>query len=224
MDRARDGVSRPHRRVLKLAGDRRSPTRRRRRIFDLETTDCRRPRDAHRIGRRAEGEQSVDARRVRRQARPGSTGPRSSSGARLDRASTIHRLASGARSRGIAALVQRVPLDTWRDYLAFHAIDRRPGVLPKAFGDEGFAFYGKTLSGTPQQQRSLEARGRRDQRRARRSGRQDLRAANTFRRRRRRSSRTMVANIIAAFDRRLDALTWMAPKTKAAAPRRSCRR
>src|SRR4029079_7872930 len=63
----------------------------------------------------------------------------------LDRADTVVVWAPGA-IRGIAALVPRVPLDTWRDYLTFHAIDRRAGVLPKAFGDEAFAFYGKTLS------------------------------------------------------------------------------
>jgi putative endopeptidase len=50
---------------------------------------------------------------------------------------------------GEAALVASTPLQTWKDYLAFHHVDRNSGVLPKAFVDERFAFYGRVLSGTP---------------------------------------------------------------------------
>ena len=71
-------------------------------------------------------------------------------GARLDQAPTII-VWHPAAFRGIAALVQSVPLDVWRDYLKFHELDRYARILPKAFADESFAFYGKTLSGTPQQ-------------------------------------------------------------------------
>ena len=52
---------------------------------------------------------------------------------------------------GDAALVAPQPLDVWKDYLTFHALDRNADVLPKAFVDERFAFYGTTLTGTPQQ-------------------------------------------------------------------------
>jgi predicted metalloendopeptidase len=51
---------------------------------------------------------------------------------------------------GIAALVASEPLDTWKDYLRFHALDHAAGVLPDAFGQEAFAFHGTVLSGTPQ--------------------------------------------------------------------------
>ena len=44
---------------------------------------------------------------------------------------------------GIAALGQgRSRSTTWKDYLAFHAIERAAPFLPKAFVDERFAFYG----------------------------------------------------------------------------------
>jgi putative endopeptidase len=46
-------------------------------------------------------------------------------------------------------LVASAPIDTWKDYLAFHYIDRNSGLLSKAFVDERFNMYGKTLSGTP---------------------------------------------------------------------------
>jgi putative endopeptidase len=135
--------------------------------------------------------------------------------AQLDRADTVVVWHPGA-IRGIAALVPRVPLDTWRDYLTFHAIDRRAGVLPKAFGDEAFAFYGKTLSGTPQRQdrwkRAVNAaNGALGEPVGKMYVQKYFPAASKA------QLQEMVAKISAAFDRRLDALSWMAPKTKAAA-------
>ena len=53
--------------------------------------------------------------------------------------------------RGTAALLGSEPIGTWREYLSFHAVDRYAGLLPKAFVDERFAFYGKVLSGTQEQ-------------------------------------------------------------------------
>ena len=52
---------------------------------------------------------------------------------------------------GESALVASVPLETWKDWLAFHLIEDYAAVFPKAVADEGFAFFGKNLSGTPQQ-------------------------------------------------------------------------
>lgn len=49
-----------------------------------------------------------------------------------------------------SALVASEPLETWKDWLAYHMIEDHAGVLPKAVSDESFAFFGKTLSGTPQ--------------------------------------------------------------------------
>jgi putative endopeptidase len=136
-------------------------------------------------------------------------------GARLDRAATIIVWHPGA-FRGIAALVQSVPLDVWRDYLRFHEIDRYARILPRAFADESFAFYGTTLMGTPQQQERWkravnatngvlgEAVGR-------------IYVARYFPASAKTQLQQMVAAITAAFDRRLDALTWMSAKTRASA-------
>ena len=41
-----------------------------------------------------------------------------------------------------------VPLDDWKTYLRWHLIHDTAVALPKAFVDENFNFYGKTLSGT----------------------------------------------------------------------------
>ncbi|MEN9193631.1 M13 family metallopeptidase [Xanthomonas perforans] len=42
---------------------------------------------------------------------------------------------------GLSALVQSEPLQTWKDYLSFRALDRASPYLSKAFADERFAFY-----------------------------------------------------------------------------------
>ena len=135
--------------------------------------------------------------------------------AHLDRAETIIVWHPNA-IRGIAALVPQVPLETWRDYLAFHAIDRRAGVLPKAFGDEAFAFYGTVLSGTPKRQdrwkRAVDATNNAVGDAVGRIYVQKYFPATS-----KAQLQEMVAKISAAFDRRLDGLSWMAPKTKAAA-------
>ncbi|MGN6819260.1 MAG: M13 family metallopeptidase [Sphingomonas sp.] len=39
------------------------------------------------------------------------------------------------------------PLQTWKDYLAFHFVSGHAAFLPKAFDDAQFNFYSKTLSG-----------------------------------------------------------------------------
>jgi putative endopeptidase len=133
--------------------------------------------------------------------------------ARLDRAPTIIVWHPSAIV-GTAALAGSVPLETWREFLTFHAIDRRAAVLPKAFGDEAFAFYGKTLAGTPaQQERWKQAVDATSDALGEEVGKQYVQ--KFFPASAKAQLQQMVANISAAFDRRLDALTWMAPKTKA---------
>ncbi len=48
-------------------------------------------------------------------------------------------------------LLASTPLQTWKDYLAFHFISDHAQDLPKAFDDAHFDFFGKTLSGQPEQ-------------------------------------------------------------------------
>ena len=44
-----------------------------------------------------------------------------------------------------------VPVADWRSYLKYHFLANVANVLPKAFDDEAFEFYGKTLSGQQEQ-------------------------------------------------------------------------
>jgi putative endopeptidase len=48
-------------------------------------------------------------------------------------------------------LLDTVPLDTWKDYLAFHFIRTHATVLPKAFDDANFAFFSGTLRDVKEQ-------------------------------------------------------------------------
>ena len=117
---------------------------------------------------------------------------------------------------GESALVVSTPLDPWKDWLAFHLIDAYAGVLPKSFTDERFAFFGKVLNGTPQQRQRWErgvglvnfllgdAVGQ-------------IYAQRYFPPEAKAQAQAMVANIIAAFRRRIDALSWMDSETKAEA-------
>jgi putative endopeptidase len=117
---------------------------------------------------------------------------------------------------GISAAVGDEPLATWKDYLTLRALERAAAVLPRAFVDEQFAFYGKALSGTPvlrdRWKRGVQAT---DAALGEVVGR--LYVARYFPPSEKARAEAMVRNEVAAFGRRIDTLTWMAPATKARA-------
>jgi putative endopeptidase len=118
--------------------------------------------------------------------------------------------------KGEAALVASQPIDAWKDLLAFHLLDNYAGILPKAFADERFNFWGKTLSGTPQQ-RPRWRRGVNVVNGLIGDEVGKIYAQKHFSPESKAAAQDMVANIIAAFRKRIDGLTWMNPKTKAEA-------
>jgi putative endopeptidase len=117
---------------------------------------------------------------------------------------------------GESALVASASLDTWKDWLAFHLIENHANVLPKALADERFNFVGKILSGTPEQrprwQRGVavvngllgDAVGQ-------------IYVQRYFPPEAKAAAQAMVANIISAFRKRIEALSWMDASTKAEA-------
>ncbi|MES2742197.1 MAG: M13 family metallopeptidase [Pseudomonadota bacterium] len=115
-----------------------------------------------------------------------------------------------------AALVRAVPLATWKDYLAFHTINRMSAALPRAVVDQRFAFYGRALSDTPRQaprwKRALAATND-----ALPDAVGTLYVARYFPPESKRRVQAMVDHIVAAFSRRIAQLAWMAPATKAQA-------
>ncbi|HET9336026.1 MAG TPA: M13 family metallopeptidase [Sphingomicrobium sp.] len=116
-------------------------------------------------------------------------------------------------TRKLSALVASEPLEAWKDWLAFHQIIQSGPVLPTQMHKDDFAFFGTTLQGTPQErprdkqvQQSLnalmgDAVGQ-------------LYVARHFPPEQKADIQTMVDGIKAAFDKRIEALPWMAPETK----------
>jgi putative endopeptidase len=117
---------------------------------------------------------------------------------------------------GIAKLVGAEPLQTWKDYLAFHAISRSAPVLPRAFVEEGFEFTGKTLSGA----KELRARWKRGvdlTNGALGEAVGKLYVEKYFPPEAKAEADQMVKNIVAALGQRIDGLAWMTAETKAKA-------
>jgi putative endopeptidase len=117
---------------------------------------------------------------------------------------------------GESGLVASTSLDTWKDWLAYHLIEAYAGVLPKALEDERFAFFGKELSGAEQQRPRWERGvyvvdgllgdvvGQ-------------VYAQRYFSPAAKAQAEAMVANLIAAFRKRIEALPWMDATTKSEA-------
>jgi putative endopeptidase len=53
--------------------------------------------------------------------------------------------------QALGKLFAQVPLPHWRTYLRYHYLAANADVLPKAFDEEVFDFYGHTLHGQPEQ-------------------------------------------------------------------------
>jgi predicted metalloendopeptidase len=113
----------------------------------------------------------------------------------------------------LAALVGSEPLQNWKEWLAFHTLNKQANVLPKPFRDASFAFYGTTLAGTPQQRpRDILALN------ATSNALQDAVGKayvdKYFPASSKAEIQKMVENIKAAFAKRVQAIDWMAPSTK----------
>lgn len=117
---------------------------------------------------------------------------------------------------GISALVANQPLDVWKEYLAFRVIDRWSGLLPKPFAAERFKFYSTTLNGIPQQSERWK-RGVNNTSAALGDAVGKLYVKEYFPPEAKAKIQEMVKNIVAAFGKRIDNLTWMTAATKAKA-------
>ena len=117
---------------------------------------------------------------------------------------------------GIAKLVGQAPLGVLKDQLLVRSLDSFADVLPSAFDKENFAFFGTVLSGTPQQQvrwkRAVDytVGSLTDEV-------SKIYVAKYFPPETKAAADEMVRNIIAAMNRRIEALDWMTPETKAKA-------
>ena len=196
--------------VMKLAGNR-DPQGAANRILDLETKIAR----AH--ATREESEDfakgaAVWTRAELEQKAPGIDWAVLLDAAGLGGAQKFQAYHAGAVPK-LAALVGSEPLDSWKDWLAFHTLNQQASVLPKPFRDASFAFNGTALAGTPKERP-------RDQL-AMNAVSSALPGAvgkayvdKYFPASAKAEVQKMVEEIKAAFARRVEALDWMAPSTR----------
>ena len=119
----------------------------------------------------------------------------------------------------LAAVFRETPVETWRDYLLFSLLTSHAGYLPRAFDEENFAFFGKTLSGQARQrtreQRAIAAvNGILDQAVGK------IYIERYFSEDSKRQMVELFENIRAALRMRIERLSWMSPETKKAALRK----
>ena len=117
---------------------------------------------------------------------------------------------------GIAKQIQAAPLGVLKDQLIVRSLDAFSDVLPSAIDNESFSFYGTALSGTPQQQERWK-RGVDYTIGSLTDEVSKIYVSKYFPPETKAAADAMVRNIIAAMNRRIDALDWMSPETKAKA-------
>ena len=187
------------------------------RIFDLETQIAR----AHVTREQSENmaaSATVWSRAELAQRAPGMDWDAFLAGAQLGNQQRFAAYHAPAITR-ISALVVSQPLEAWKDWLAFHQINSHADVLPSRIDQARFAFYGTTLSGTPQQrERAKRALDALNVHLGDAVGR--AYAERYFPASAREQVQSMVGNIKAAFAQRIQGLDWMAPETRAEALRK----
>jgi putative endopeptidase len=119
----------------------------------------------------------------------------------------------------IAALdrqLARAPLSQWQAYLRFHTIDNAAPYLSRAFEDNHFDFYQKTLSGQPEQRpRWQRVLGAVNESMGMALG--QLYVARYFPPAAEARAEKLVASIHDALARRIETVAWMSEATKAKA-------
>ncbi len=118
-----------------------------------------------------------------------------------------------------ADFAARTPATEWRTYLRWHALRDAAKILPKAFGDENFAFYGKVLTGVPQQEdRWKRVEAMEDGTIGEALG--QLYVKKAFPPESKQRMLQLVANLRSALHDRIQALDWMSEATKKQALRK----
>ncbi|HEY3804023.1 MAG TPA: M13 family metallopeptidase [Kofleriaceae bacterium] len=114
---------------------------------------------------------------------------------------------------GIAAAVGSQPLDAWKALLLSHVLTARASVLPKAFGDANFAFFGGVLSGVPEMP-AIHKRAVHATEGALSEAVGKLYVDRYFPPEAKARAEAMAKELIVAMGARIDHLDWMAPATK----------
>lgn len=118
-----------------------------------------------------------------------------------------------AATVGESKLVASQPIDAWKALLTFHTLNAAAPLLPKAYADLNFDFFGKTLQGTPAQRERWK--------RAVSATNTDLGDAvgqiyvqKYFPASSKAAAEAMVKNLVIAFRDGIKNLAWMTPETR----------
>jgi putative endopeptidase len=115
--------------------------------------------------------------------------------------------------QALGALFAKVAVQRWQQYLTYHYLVGNADVLPKAFDDEVFDFYGRTLHGRQEQQarwkRSVDAV---DQGLGEAAG--ELYVKRYFPPSSKQQMLQLVENLRASYKEHIEHLSWMSPETK----------
>jgi endothelin-converting enzyme/putative endopeptidase len=115
--------------------------------------------------------------------------------------------------KGLSEGLKTFPLQDWKDYLTWHAVHAAAPYLSKAFVQENFDFYGRTLSGTPEMRpRWKRCVGIVDGELGEGLGKKYV--EKTFGEAGKARTLELVHEIEAEMAKDIDSLTWMSPQTK----------
>ncbi|HYD73798.1 MAG TPA: M13 family metallopeptidase [Candidatus Binatia bacterium] len=113
----------------------------------------------------------------------------------------------------LSQLFLSTPVATWRAYLTYHYLSNTAAVLPSAIDNENFDFYGKTLSGQPEQrERWKRAVAATNGALGKAVG--ELYVARHFPPEAKAQMLELIENLRRAYGERIDQLTWMSAETK----------
>jgi putative endopeptidase len=113
----------------------------------------------------------------------------------------------------LAKLFEKTPVTTWRTYLTYQYLTGVAAYLPKAFDQENFDFYGRTLSGQPEQRerwkRAVQATNH-----ALGEAVGELYVAKKFPPESKAAMQTLVENLRKAYAQHIAEVPWMSADTK----------
>jgi putative endopeptidase len=115
--------------------------------------------------------------------------------------------------QSLSTLFRQIPVERWRQYLLYHYLAGNADTLPKAFDDEVFDFYGRTLHGREQQQaRWKRAVAAVDAGLGEAAG--ELYVQRYFPPSSKAQMLELVENLRASYREHIEKLPWMSPATK----------
>ncbi|MDC5696915.1 peptidase M13 [Intrasporangium calvum] len=114
---------------------------------------------------------------------------------------------------GLGELLRDVPVADWQAWLTFHVVSTFAALLPRAIVDEDFDFYGRTVSGQPENQERWK-RGVAVVENSLGEAVGQLYAERWFPPAAKERMQHLVANLVEAFRRSFTSLEWMGEDTR----------